>query len=158
MNKLTSLLFLALPMILAACSGSSNSIEENTILTSNIRGVRQVDLTVYSGGQPTQDQLAQLSAAGIKNIISLRHESEIDWDEEKVVTDLGMTFHNIPVRGTAGLTTANSELLQKTLAEIGDEPVLVHCGSGNRVGALVALNEVFQNKLSIEDAIVEGKR
>lgn len=50
-----------------------------------------------------------------------------------------MTFHRLPVAGADGINHDNAENFSQLLAEIGDEPALVHCASGNRVGAMVAL-------------------
>lgn len=69
-----------------------------------------------------------------------------------------MTYHSIPVSGADDINQANASLLQSTIAEIGDEPVLIHCGIGNRVGALVALNTYKTNSGDLNDSIDEGKR
>jgi protein tyrosine phosphatase (PTP) superfamily phosphohydrolase (DUF442 family) len=55
-----------------------------------------------------------------------------------------MRYVHIPVAGADGLTRENVELLHSALAEARDEgPVLLHCGSGNRIGALLALRAAW---------------
>jgi protein tyrosine phosphatase (PTP) superfamily phosphohydrolase (DUF442 family) len=48
-------------------------------------------------------------------------------------------------------------LLAETLRLIGDEPVLLHCASGNRVGALIALGTRLKGA-ETEAAIAKGKQ
>jgi protein tyrosine phosphatase (PTP) superfamily phosphohydrolase (DUF442 family) len=111
----------------------------------------------YSSGQPSEKQFRQLAKLGIKHIVNLRPKSEQVWDEADFVTSLGMKYHFISVVGLAGVTHENALLLDQTLTEIGDEAVLVHCVSGNRVGGLIAIIE--RNKgHDTETAIAIGRQ
>jgi protein tyrosine phosphatase (PTP) superfamily phosphohydrolase (DUF442 family) len=49
-----------------------------------------------------------------------------------------MGYVSLPVDGAAGVSYANAGQLDKLLAEL-PKPILLHCSSGNRVGALLAL-------------------
>lgn len=126
------------------------------IVETEVANLTQPAANRFSSGQPTQDQLAALAAAGVKHIVSLRPASELDWDERSVVESLGMTFHNIPVGVPDGINQENAEAFSQVLADIGEEPVLMHCASGNRVGALVALKHA-QDTGDVETAITIGK-
>jgi len=121
----------------------------------NIR-VHQND--VFSSGQPTQQQIETLEEAGVKHIVDLRPATETDWDEGAFVTSMGLQYHSIPVAGREGITSENARSLYQLLDSLKGEPVLVHCASGNRVGALVALAEGQIRGNDVEDAIAEGKR
>jgi uncharacterized protein (TIGR01244 family) len=157
MNKLTLSLVITLAMLLTACM-PMHRLDSQRVIETNTTGLKQVNERVFASGQPSKEQLITIRDAGIKNIIGLRPDSELDWDEDAFVSALGMTYHSIPVSGVDGITDANSKLLQQTLALIGDEPLLVHCSSGNRVGALIAMNEYKHNKQSLDASINEGKR
>jgi uncharacterized protein (TIGR01244 family) len=103
--------------------------------------------------------LGRLRAAGIKHVINLRTSEESQgFDEAAIAAGLGMRYHAIPISGPQSLTRQNAAKLDELLKEIGDEPALVHCGSGNRVGALIAVREAWINGSSVEAAIAEGKR
>jgi protein tyrosine phosphatase (PTP) superfamily phosphohydrolase (DUF442 family) len=49
-----------------------------------------------------------------------------------------MSYVSLPVDGAAEVSYANAGHLDKLLAEL-PKPILLHCASGNRVGALLAL-------------------
>jgi len=111
---------------------------------------------LYTAGQPTEAQLHQAAAAGITTVIDLRLPSEDrGFDETASATTLGLQYIRIPVAGAAGLTPANVQALQNVLAQ-ADGPVLLHCASGNRVGALLALMKAQQGA-SVEEALQFGR-
>ena len=59
-------------------------------------------------------------------------------DEKSTVEKLGMRYVTLPVEGAKDITYANAAALDKLLAG-AKGPVLLHCSTGNRVGALLAL-------------------
>lgn len=131
---------------------NSDAIKEAGIL--NLAAPSEKTLT---SGQPTQEQLQLLASSGVKHIVSLRPKEELDWDEEAYVTSLGMEYHSIPVAGAAGVSMEKAQTLDSLLQTIGDQPVLVHCASSNRVGALRALTASHSAGTSIDAAIASGK-
>ena len=60
------------------------------------------------------------------------------FDEKKTVETLGMSYVSLPVAGAPGVTYENATALDKILRD-APKPVLLHCSSSNRVGALLAL-------------------
>lgn len=114
---------------------------------------------LHSSGQPSDDQLQALPAHGIGVVIDLRGDGETpDLDEAAVVRGLGIDYHNLPVGGPDGLTRSNVEQLDALLAAAGGRPVLVHCASGNRVGAMMALREAWLRGASPEEAMAVGRQ
>lgn len=112
----------------------------------------------YAGGQPSAAALLELRDAGVRHVINLRTDAEPQaYDEAAQVTALGMTYHHLPVAGAAGVNVENAQALDALLAGLGDEPLLLHCASGNRVGALMALRAALHGS-STEAAIAEGYR
>jgi len=94
---------------------------------------------LYSAGQPSATELQQAAAAGITTVIDLRQPDEDrGFDETLAAERLGLRYVRIPVAGAAGLTDANARALHAALVQ-SQGPVLVHCASGNRAGALLAL-------------------
>lgn len=96
---------------------------------------------VTTSGQPGQAELATLAAKGYATVIDLRGENEDrGFDEASVVEALGMDYVSLPVVGADGVSYDNAAMLQ-SLLENADGPVLIHCATSNRVGALMALRE-----------------
>jgi protein tyrosine phosphatase (PTP) superfamily phosphohydrolase (DUF442 family) len=75
--------------------------------------------------------------------------------EPEKIAELGMRYVSIPVDGKAGLNEENAAALAAALDE-ADRPVLVHCGSGNRVGALLAVKAFWLDGASAEEALEIG--
>jgi uncharacterized protein (TIGR01244 family) len=95
---------------------------------------------ITTAGQPTAEQLAAAAAAGYKSVIDLRTPSENRGmaDEKATVEGLGMSYVNLPVDGAGGVSYANAAALDELLRN-AEQPVLLHCASANRAGALLAL-------------------
>lgn len=95
---------------------------------------------VWGGGQPTREQLQAAAAAGVKSVVNLRPLTEEGaWDERAYVEELGMRYVHIPVAGPAEITEENADLLAAVIDDAQARPVLIHCASGKRAGALFAL-------------------
>lgn len=94
---------------------------------------------LHTGGQPSAQDLAALKAGGVHTVIDLRapHEDR-GYDEADAARRLGLEYIALPIAGGQDLTPANTEALRQLLDNHGDG-VLLHCASGNRVGALLAL-------------------
>lgn len=112
--------------------------------------------TLLIGGQPTPAQLEELAAAGYKHIINVRSAAEMAGsDEPAQVEALGMVYTHISVAGGAGLTDENVRLFDEALGRI-EGPIVVHCATGNRVGALFALRAKSLEGASTQDAMELG--
>ncbi len=111
-------------------------------MTIAIPNAKQPSPTLLCGGQPTTAQLDQARDAGYALIINLRPQSELEAcgiDEAEEVMTRGMRYVQLPIGGPADLTREAATLLDEALASAPDKPVMIHCASGNRVGALLAL-------------------
>ena len=140
----------------AACT--SKGIEPEKVQQLEIKNLQVISSSQFSGGQPTQEQLDWLKRVGVKHIINLRTPKEQKFDEASVVKKLGLNYVSIPVAGKAAINELNAEKLAAAIEKVGNEPVFVHCASGNRVGALIAINAFKTNGGDIDAALVEGKK
>jgi len=113
---------------------------------------------VWSGGQPTAEQIGEAAEAGFRTVINLRGAGEpgYEWEAE-AVERLGLRYVHIPVAGAAGLTRENVERLDVALRDaLPNGPVLLHCGSGNRIGAMLALREAWLRGATSNEALRLG--
>lgn len=96
---------------------------------------------ITTSGQPDETSLQSLAQAGFVTIIDLRAvDEDRGFDEKSAVEGLGMNYISLPISGADAINFENASLLDETLSGI-DGPVLVHCASSNRVGALLSLRE-----------------
>jgi uncharacterized protein (TIGR01244 family) len=99
-----------------------------------------------------------LKNAGIEVVIDLSDDEETpDFDEAAAVSEAGMRYSNLPIDGANGLTRENVERFDKLVTAAGDAPTLIHCGSANRVGALIALRAATRQGQPVDDAIALGR-
>lgn len=125
-------------------------------LDSMIPGLRQPRTNLLIGGQPSSAAWPALGAAGVRTVINLRPDSELGGrDESAEVAAAGLIYRQIPVAGSDDITMANALALWK-LIDQAEGKVAVHCASGNRVGALLALGAA-QHGMDIEAAVAFGK-
>lgn len=113
---------------------------------------------VVSGGLIARD-MPLLTQGGVRDVINLRQSGETpDFDEAAAMAAAGITYHNLPIGGAADLTRANVEKFDQLLHAAGDQTTLVHCASGNRVGAMIALRAGWIEGKDISEAMAEGER
>ncbi len=93
---------------------------------------------VYIGGQPSEGALESFAARGVTTVVSTRAEDEIEWDEQAKVEALGMRFVRIPMPGPVSEISDEQVMRLDSVLEQSQQPILLHCGSGNRVSGLWA--------------------
>ncbi|NHO66442.1 hypothetical protein G8770_12915 [Aestuariicella hydrocarbonica] len=123
----------------------------------SIQNLHHPESGVYSSGQPTKDDFIKLADAGVKNIINLRPDDELDWNEGEYVELLGMNYYSLPITTADDLTVTNATVLDALLRNLDGETTLVHCSSGNRVGGLIAVREAAIYGKDTEAALETGE-
>jgi protein tyrosine phosphatase (PTP) superfamily phosphohydrolase (DUF442 family) len=91
---------------------------------------------LWTGGQPDAKALAVLAEAGVRDVFDIRLADEPRGLEEKsVVQSLGLRYLPIPT-GPRDFTDSRFTAFRHHLIAHGpNHPMLIHCKSGNRVGA-----------------------
>lgn len=111
---------------------------------------------LHTGGQPSPEDLARLQAQGVRAVIDLRGpQEERGYDQAAEVRRLGMDYITLPIASKDDVTPANAAALH-ALLDAQDGDVLLHCASGNRVGALLALRAATAG-VPHEDALELGR-
>ena len=111
----------------------------------------------YLAGQPTEEDIALLKERGFKTVLNFRRSGEIAWDEKSVVEQQGMEYVHLPFQGVPELTSVIFDQALEVLRDDRRRPILIHCGSSNRVGAIWYAYRVLDDKLSHEDAAAEAR-
>jgi uncharacterized protein (TIGR01244 family) len=137
----------------------TNAFAAEPAVRLDLANVRQPQESRLVSGTISAADIGRLRAAGVKHLINLRPEQESQGlDERSIATGLGIEYHHVPIADAQALTRDNALKLDEALAAAGDELTLIHCASGNRVGALIAVREAWLRGQSSEQAIAEGKR
>ena len=104
----------------------------------------QVTPTLYRGGEPSDEQMADLSALGVRTIIDLRNRPLEVAAEQASAAKVGIQALNFPF---SGLSEPDPAILQRAVAAIEAAPpgaVYVHCQQGrDRTSLIVALYRVW---------------
>lgn len=111
-----------------------------------IRNFRALSSSLATGGQPTEDHLREVAAAGFRVVVNLALHDDPRYslpDEPGTVTRLGMRYVHIPVQFRAP-RHEDFVAFADVMDELGDTPVFVHCAANYRVTAFVGLYRVLR--------------
>lgn len=141
----------------AAVPEPPQSHQDTRMLHDHIPGLRTPRAGVLTGGQPEATAWPLLADGGVGTVINLRPDAELDGrDVAAEAATAGLDYVQIPVAGAGDVTTEKATALWQAM-QAADGPVLVHCASGNRVGALMALAAVEHEGLAPEEALALGR-
>lgn len=110
---------------------------------------------ILAAGQPTGEQLQVLAEEGYKTVIDLRADSEPrGYDEVGAAKQNGLTYVSIPVTPA----TLDRATIDRFVAELdkAQRPVILHCATSNRVGALYYA-WLREKGMSRQEALAKGK-
>jgi uncharacterized protein (TIGR01244 family) len=145
-------------VVLLLASGWTAAGEPAADALSQLPSHIAVDSRFHVSAQPTAEALVKLPAAGVRTVINLRPAGEAPHlDEKSVVEKAGMQYRSLPIDGAAGLTRDNVVAFDRLLTEAREGKVLLHCASGNRVGAMMALRARWIQGKSSEEALAIGR-
>ena len=126
-----------------------------------IEGLRNflwINTDICTAGQPTDDHLLQLKEQGVKAVLNIRRPMEHDAEAEAAaVHKLGMNYFNIPVDGS-NIQDAQVVDFLDVIAKKENQPLFIHCGSANRVGAFWMIKRAIVDGWTVEKAEDEARR
>ena len=111
----------------------------------------------YLTSQPSAEEFrGARDSMGVKAVLNLRFPEESP-GEEQIVRDLGLRYENVPFRSPETLSDRVFEDARKILRTHDESPILMHCKSGNRVGAIWFAFRVLDMGIAPNDALEEAK-
>lgn len=132
---------------------SVSAVAQN--LPSNFK---QVTTHHWSSGHfDTAEHIQAVADQGIHVVISLLPSSESKVDEATLVPAAGMAFINVPIANASELTPSNVQNVADALKKVEGKNVLIHCASGNRVGAVMALKAAWIDGMSPSESVSVGQ-
>ena len=111
---------------------------------------------VMTAGQPTGEQIQLAAEDGYKTIVDLRTAAEPrGFDEVEAARQNGLAYVNVPVDPAA----LDSGAIDHFLAAMrkAQRPVLIHCSTGNRAGALWYAWLVLEKKMPPQAALAKAR-
>lgn len=107
-------------------------------------------------GQPTAAQIKAAGKAGYRTVFDLRSRIEDrGFDEEKVTGKAKMAYTNVEV--TPDTLTQSKILFFLMMLREAERPVLLHCSTGNRAGALYYSWLVLEKGMPEDQALTQAQ-
>ena len=117
----------------------------------------RIDATVACAGATPPEAMAALKDLGFTAVINFRTVGErgetVDAGQAAAEA-AGLKYHHIPFRQPSAEV---AERFLETVAEPSNQPVYIHCGSANRVGAMWMIKRVKLDGWSVDDAMAEAE-
>lgn len=152
---LVALLLSSLFLTATAQERNLKAIEES--LKDDIPRVLCLNEKFATAGQPKAEAFAKLAKQGFRAVLNLRTAEEGAEQEREQVEKAGLRYINIPV------VTANPKSEQvpefiKAVKDAANQPMLIHCGGAQRVGAFWMIYRVIDQGWTEEKAMEEATR
>jgi uncharacterized protein (TIGR01244 family) len=104
-------------------------------------------------GQVSPEELKQAAREGFKSVLNLRAAEEEGYlpDERQQAEAAGLRYASIPVKKEE----ISDALTTQVLAQMDElpKPILVHCASGMRAGAMAFMHMATREGLSAQEAL-----
>ena len=117
---------------------------------------RPDDNTIVCGAL-NEEKVAALAAAGVELVLNLQPDDELNFDERAAVERAGMHYEQLPISGAKDLKQLNILAFDNILRQYHGKKTVLHCGSGNRAGAAVALRAGWLRGRKMDTALERGR-
>lgn len=131
---------------------SDNGVVLKETLTPYFRPDEQ---TIVCGALD-ESKVSALAQAGVELVINLQADDELEFDEAQAVQQAGMAYEHLPIASAADLKQLNILAFDNILRQHHGKKTTIHCGSGSRVGAAVALRAGWLRGRKMDTAMARG--
>ena len=126
---------------------------------AGVQHYSRVDATVGCAGQTDPSAMAALKKEGYVSVINLRmaNEQGARLEESRSAAQAaGLKYIHLPFDGGSPDPKIVSDFLA-AVADKSNQPVFIHCGTANRVGAVWMIKRALQDGWPVEKAQAEGE-
>lgn len=135
-----------------------NDAPDNGVdLASVIEPYFRPDANTVVCGALNEEKVAALAKAGIDVVINLQPDEELSFNEAAAVERAGMGYEHLPISGVADLKQLKILAFDNILRQHHGKKIALHCGSGNRVGAAIALRAGWLRGRKMDTAMERGR-
>jgi protein tyrosine phosphatase (PTP) superfamily phosphohydrolase (DUF442 family) len=113
--------------------------------------------TIWLASQPARDDFALARDLGVRTVVNLRKASELAWDEAAAVRALGVSYENPAFQSPEELTDAVFDGVRRELTDAEKQPLLLHCSTANRVGAIWLAHRMLDDGIPYDSALREAE-
>jgi uncharacterized protein (TIGR01244 family) len=124
---------------------------------AGVSNYTRVDATVACAGATPVQALPELKKDGFASVINFRlaEEQGANIEESKVMAaKIGLKYIHLPMRTP---TPEIADAFLKAVADPANQPVYIHCGSANRVGAMWFIKRVKLDGWDSDRAMEEAE-
>jgi uncharacterized protein (TIGR01244 family) len=143
--------------VLAAAAACRPSAGSNDVI-EGVTNYTRVDATFACAGATPPEAVAGIKEMGFASIVNFREEGESGarLEEEADAADrAGIKYFHMPFRQP---TPEIADRFLEVITAAENQPVYIHCGSANRVGAMWLIKRVKVDGWPIEKAVEEAER
>lgn len=108
-------------------------------------------------GALDDEKVAALAAAGVELVLNLQPDDELSFDERAAVEGASMCYEQLPISGAADLKQLKILAFDNILRQYHGKKIAMHCGSGNRAGAAIALRAGWLRGRKMDTAMERGR-
>ncbi len=112
---------------------------------------------IYVSGVTTTTGLEALQSRGVQTVLDLRLPEQVEPDFAEIVRNLGMNYLALPMQSTA-MTAGQARAFLEAMRKHDHQPLLIHCKSGNRSGAMFGVYVAAERKLDVDAAITQARQ
>ncbi len=145
-----------------ACVTSANHVQDFTTdngvnLAEILEPYFRPDEQTIVCGALDETKIKALADSGVELIINLQPDDELSFDEAAAVKQAGMSYEQLPISGAKDLKQLNILAFDNILRQYHGKKIAMHCGSGNRVGAAIALRAGWLRGRKMDTALERGR-
>jgi uncharacterized protein (TIGR01244 family) len=137
---------LALALVLGSVEAVGAQVPDQA---AGIVNYKRLHARLAAGGSLSAEAMRELKAMGFQTVVDLRTEAEGTLQEKAAVEALGLRYVSVPI-SPATFTLDDAKAVANVLADPASGPVLLHCASSNRVGAVYGVVQRLEGKTLAE--------
>ena len=158
-GQVRSITLATLATLTLAIGASAQTTAAAPSVRMRIDNFARVSDTYFRGAQPIGSDYADLAKLGIKTVINLIGDDELDATEKTSVEEHGMRYLLIPMSTRKAPTSQQLETFLAVVNDPASQPVYVHCvGGRHRTGVMTAVYRMQRDGISGAEAFNEMKR
>jgi uncharacterized protein (TIGR01244 family) len=121
--------------------------------------IQMGDDYVIAKFEPARETFNRMAAEGFRSVVSVQTEHEEQKlrieDERRAAEAVGLAFYHQPVSGD----TLDDEVVDRFREAIGrlPRPILLHCTSGKRSGAMTMMHVASEQGMTGDEAIAKAE-